>query len=66
MSKKRKQPPRWDEIKDAARECGAGDWAIRKWLDRETIPPAWKLKIFEHTSGKISFDEMEIGAEAFQ
>jgi hypothetical protein len=55
-------PDNWQKITKAARECGAGDWAIRKWLERRAIPSAWKIKIFEHTSGAITFDAMEIMA----
>jgi len=53
-------PTRWDEISKAAKACGAGSWAMRKWLERCEIPAGWKLKIFEHSRGKISFNDMEI------
>jgi hypothetical protein len=61
MSKKN-APEHWDKIATAARACGAGEWAMRKWLERCEIPSAWKIKIFEHTSGAITFDAMEIKA----
>ncbi|MDX3926770.1 MAG: hypothetical protein QHC90_13325 [Shinella sp.] len=53
-------PPKWNEIVDAATRCGAGKWAMRKWLERCEIPPSWKLKIFEETKGKVKFSDMEI------
>lgn len=33
---------------------------MRKWLERCEIPAAWKLRIFEHTNGALSFDDMAI------
>ena len=53
-------PPKWNEIVVAAKACGAGEWAMRKWLARCDIPPAWKLKIFEQTKGKVKLADMEI------
>lgn len=53
-------PPNWNEISLAARACGAGEWAMRKWLERCEIPAAWKLKIFNKTKGKIRLEDMEI------
>ena len=53
-------PPKWNEISTAAKECGAGEWAMRKWLERCEIPAAWKLKIVERTKGKIKLDDMVI------
>jgi hypothetical protein len=61
MSKKN-APEHWEKIAAAARECGAGEWAMRKWLERCEIPSSWKIKIFEHSSGAITFDAMEIKA----
>lgn len=55
-------PPKWNEISAAAKACGAGEWAMRKWLERCDIPDGWKLKIFRHSGEKISFDDMEIVA----
>lgn len=37
-------PPKWREISEVAREAGAGDWAMRKWLERCEIPPSWKAQ----------------------
>lgn len=53
-------PPKWHEIADAAKACGAGDWAMRKWLERCEIPASWKLKIVDRTRGRISLDDMVI------
>ncbi|MEX2739952.1 hypothetical protein AB3480_00635 [Rhizobium mongolense] len=53
-------PPKWNEITDAAKACGAGDWAMRKWLERCEIPAGWKLKIIEHTGGNVTLDDMVI------
>ena len=53
-------PPKWNEIVAAAKAEGAGDWAMRKWLERKEIPPAWKLKIFQRTKGKVKLPDMEI------
>lgn len=53
-------PPKWTEIAAAAKACGAGDWAMRKWLERCEIPAAWKLKIIEHTRGMVSLADMDI------
>jgi len=53
-------PPKWNEITAVAKACGAGDWAMRKWLERCEIPGDWKIKIFEKTKGKITFDDMVI------
>lgn len=53
-------PPKWNEIVMAAKACGAGDWAMRKWLERCDIPAVWKLKIIEHTAGRIGISDMEI------
>ena len=36
---------------------------MRKWLERCEIPPAWKIKIFKHTSGAIPFSAMEISRQ---
>lgn len=59
MSKKNR-PPKWNEIASAAKECGAGDWAMRKWLERCEIPARWKLKIIERAKGKISLKDLVI------
>lgn len=53
-------PPKWNEIADAAKSCGAGDWAMRKWLERCEIPAGWKLKIIERTKGKVTLNDMVI------
>jgi len=53
-------PTKWTEITEAAKACGAGDWAMRKWLERCEIPASWKLKIFEQSKGLITFDDMVI------
>lgn len=53
-------PPKWKEISDAAKACGANHWAMRKWLERCEIPPGWKLKIIERTKGKITLNDMVI------
>jgi hypothetical protein len=53
-------PPKWNEISACAKACGAGDWAMRKWLERCEIPAGWKLKIIEHTRGKIALGDMVI------
>ena len=53
-------PTKWNEITEAAKACGAGDWAMRKWLERCEIPASWKLKIFEQSNGSITFDDMVI------
>ncbi len=53
-------PPKWNEITDAAKASGAGEWAMRKWLERCEIPASWKLKIFEQTKGSVSFEDMTI------
>ncbi len=53
-------PTKWNEITEAAKACGAGDWAMRKWLERCEIPASWKLKIFEQSKGLITFDDMVI------
>lgn len=53
-------PPKWNEIATAAKASGAGDWAMRKWLERGEIPAAWKLKIFKRTKGRVSLDDMII------
>lgn len=57
-------PPRWNEIAAIARDCGAGDWAMRKWLARCEIPAAWKLRILERSSGDLSLDDMVITASS--
>jgi hypothetical protein len=59
-------PPRWNEIVAAAKACGAGDWAMRKWLERCEIPAAWKLKIIKQSSGMISIADMEIAASEME
>ena len=56
-------PKKWNEISKAAASCGAGEWAMRKWLERREIPASWKLKIFEATNKKITFADMEIVAD---
>jgi len=53
-------PPKWNEISQSAKACGAGDWAMRKWLERCEVPPAWKLKILSHASGRLSLDDLVI------
>lgn len=53
-------PTKWNEISEAAKACGAGEWAMRKWLERCEIPAAWKLRIFEHSKGSLSFEDMSI------
>lgn len=53
-------PPKWNEIADAAKACGAGDWAMRKWLERKEIPAGWKLKIIDRAGGSITLDDMVI------
>lgn len=58
----RNAPPKWNEISEAAKACGAGDWAMRKWLERCEIPASWKLKIIGKTRGRVSLKDMEISA----
>lgn len=53
-------PTKWNEIATAAKACGAGDWAMRKWLERCEIPAGWKLKIIERTKGKVTLNDMVI------
>jgi hypothetical protein len=53
-------PPKWNEITKAAEACGAGEWAMRKWLERKAIPSDWKLKILEKTKGRVKLSDMEI------
>lgn len=53
-------PPKWNEIVAAAKAEGAGDWAMRKWLERCEIPAGWKLKIMQRTRGKLKLNDMEI------
>lgn len=53
-------PTKWNEITEAAKACGAGDWAMRKWLARCEIPAGWKLKIINHTGGSVTLADMEI------
>lgn len=53
-------PSKWTEISNAAKACGAGEWAMRKWLERCEIPPGWKLKIMQHTRGRLKLNDMEI------
>lgn len=53
-------PPKWKLISEKARECGAGDWAMRKWLERKNIPAEWKIKIIEKSRGRIKLHDMEI------
>lgn len=52
-------PPKWNEIVAAAKACGAGEWAMRKWLERCEIPASWKLKLIEHNS-KLKLRDLEI------
>ncbi len=56
-------PTKWNEIAAAAKACGAGDWAMRKWLARCEIPANWQLRIFNHTNGEIAFADMIITAK---
>lgn len=53
-------PPKWNEITKAAKARGAGEWAMRKWLERGAIPPGWKIEILEETRGKVKLSDMEI------
>ncbi len=53
-------PPKWEEISAAATACGAGKWAMRKWLARGAIPSDWKLKILDKTRGRIKLADMEM------
>lgn len=53
-------PPKWNEIVIAAKAEGAGDWAMRKWLERCEIPPKWKFRILQRTKGRVKLDDMEI------
>lgn len=53
-------PPKWNEIVAAAKAEGAGEWAMRKWLERCEIPAGWKLKIMQRTRGKLKLNDMEI------
>jgi hypothetical protein len=57
-------PPKWNEIVAVAKTCGAGDWAMRKWLARCEIPATWKLQILEASGGKLSLDDMVIAAHS--
>lgn len=57
---KENAPAKWKEIVAAAKDCGASDWAIRKWLARREVPPGWKLKIIERTRGRVSLKDMLI------
>jgi len=53
-------PPKWTEIVAAAKAEGAGEWAMRKWLERCEIPAGWKLKIMQRTRGRLKLTDMEI------
>lgn len=53
-------PPKWPEIAEAAKALGAGDWTLRKWLDRCAIPAAMQLKIINFTGGKLTLEDMVI------
>lgn len=53
-------PHKWNEIAEAAKALGAGDWTLRKWLDRCVIPAAMQLKIIKHTGGKVKLSDMVI------
>lgn len=53
-------PPKWNEITKAATARGAGEWAMRKWLERGAIPPGWKIEILKETKGRIKLSDMEI------
>jgi len=54
------EPPKWKQISEAARYCGAQSWAMRKWLQRGRIPPAWQIKINKHSRGRIKFEDMVV------
>lgn len=58
----RNAPPKWKLIAEKARECGAGDWAMRKWLERKSIPADWKIRIIEKSRGRIKLADMDIEA----
>ena len=53
-------PPKWIEIENAAKACGADQWAMRKWLTRCKIPADWQIKIVQQARGTLSFDDMVI------
>lgn len=56
-------PTKWNEISETASKCGAGYWAMRKWLARCEIPAVWKLRIIEESNGKLSLADMEFAAK---
>jgi hypothetical protein len=53
-------PPKWNDIVVAAKACGAGDWAMRKWLERKRIPGEWKLRILDKGRGRLKLNDLEI------
>jgi hypothetical protein len=48
----------WAEIRRVALELGASSWAIYKWRDRGAVPPEWQIRIFKHTEGAITLEQM--------
>lgn len=49
--------PKWPKVTEAARALGVGDWAIRKWAQRGTVPPKWQLAIIKKTKGEIGLSD---------
>lgn len=47
----------WDRIDRVAAELGASREQRRKWRQRQHVPPAWRIKIFEESKGAIRLDE---------
>lgn len=59
--------PKWQVVVDAARKRGAGDWAIRKWTQRNSVPPKWQIEIISETNGEVSLDDFnQVPSEAAQ
>lgn len=49
------QHPKWSAVVEIAKRLGAGEWAIRKWQQRNGVPSKWQIEIVKASEGMISF-----------
>lgn len=57
---------KWDAVEKFARDLGVTDEAMRKWRERNTIPPRWHLPLITVSKGKLRAPDFLPSREAAQ
>ena len=60
------QEPRWPRFRAFALDAGATYEAVKKWRQRQAVPPKWHLPLLEkaHVSGfELSHDDLRVAGD---